>query len=387
MKRIRIIADKAADTSLVLLAGAHLMVLAVFLATLIAATSQARGDEMPECKGQDIVAELARDDPALLRTIKAEAAETQNGQGLLWKIEKDGLAPSFLFGTMHMTDPRVTELTPEAHGAFEASSTVVIETTDVLDETKAMAAMLAKPELMLFTDGTKWPSLLSDEDRALATKALAERGIPIQTVQTMKPWILSAMVALPACEIARKTGGAPVLDIKLAQDAEANGKAVAGLETAPGETVRSPRILAAPAAFECRLVQTVPVTPATMLRAASTSTAGTRTSGHSGAGPPRFVHCWPFQAQSGAAAVIAVSLGGMVPEGVGLAVAVTSTLAPASPSPPSPLDPQAARSAVARSAVAASTSRTTERGMRVMARKYAADAAYAREGLPRPRGG
>lgn len=231
MKRIRIIADKAADTSLVLLAGAHLMVLAVFLATLIAATSQARGDEMPECKGQDIVAELARDDPALLRTIKAEAAETQNGQGLLWKIEKDGMVPSFLFGTMHMTDPRVTELTPEAHGAFEASSTVVIETTDVLDETKAMAAMLAKPELMLFTDGTKWPSLLSNEDRALATKALAERGIPIQTVQTMKPWILSAMVALPACEIARKTGGAPVLDIKLAQDAEANGKAVAGLET------------------------------------------------------------------------------------------------------------------------------------------------------------
>ncbi|WP_417725286.1 flavin reductase family protein [Salipiger sp.] len=37
---------------------------------------------------------------------------------------------------------------------------------------------------------------------------------------------------------------------------------VAGLETAPGETVRSPRIVAAPAAFECHLVQTVPVTPA-----------------------------------------------------------------------------------------------------------------------------
>jgi flavin reductase (DIM6/NTAB) family NADH-FMN oxidoreductase RutF len=41
--------------------------------------------------------------------------------------------------------------------------------------------------------------------------------------------------------------------------------AVAGLQTAPGETVRSPRILAAPAAFECRLVQTVPVTPARVI--------------------------------------------------------------------------------------------------------------------------
>ena len=227
MKRIRIIADKAADTSLVLLAGAHLMVLAVFLATLIAATSQARGDEMPECKGQDIVAELARDDPALLRTIKAEAAETQNGQGLLWKIEKDGMAPSFLFGTMHMTDPRVTELTPEATGAFDASSTSSSK-RPTCSTTKATAMPLPErccppTEPMAVAPVRRRPGA--------ATKALAERGIPIQTVQTMKPWILSAMVALPACEIARKTGGAPVLDIKLAQDAEANGKAVAGLET------------------------------------------------------------------------------------------------------------------------------------------------------------
>lgn len=41
--------------------------------------------------------------------------------------------------------------------------------------------------------------------------------------------------------------------------------AVAGLDTTPGETVRSPRILAAPAAFECQLVQTVPVTPARVI--------------------------------------------------------------------------------------------------------------------------
>ncbi|ANT61793.1 flavin reductase [Salipiger sp. CCB-MM3] len=44
--------------------------------------------------------------------------------------------------------------------------------------------------------------------------------------------------------------------------ADVDELALAGLETAPGETVRSPRILAAPAAFECHLVQTVPVSPA-----------------------------------------------------------------------------------------------------------------------------
>ena len=47
--------------------------------------------------------------------------------------------------------------------------------------------------------------------------------------------------------------------------AEVDELAIAGLDTAPGETVRSPRILAAPAAFECRLLQTVPVTPARVI--------------------------------------------------------------------------------------------------------------------------
>jgi flavin reductase (DIM6/NTAB) family NADH-FMN oxidoreductase RutF len=54
-----------------------------------------------------------------------------------------------------------------------------------------------------------------------------------------------------------------ICSIKFAPDVDE--LAVAGLDTAPGETVRSLRILAAPAAFECRLVQTVPVTPARVI--------------------------------------------------------------------------------------------------------------------------
>lgn len=54
-----------------------------------------------------------------------------------------------------------------------------------------------------------------------------------------------------------------ICSIKFAPDVDE--LAIAGLETAPGQTVRSPRILAAPAAFECHLVQTVPVTPARVI--------------------------------------------------------------------------------------------------------------------------
>ena len=45
---------------------------------------------------------------------------------------------------MHMTDPRVTALTPPAQQAFDGAGTVVIETTEVLDQAKMMASIMAK---------------------------------------------------------------------------------------------------------------------------------------------------------------------------------------------------------------------------------------------------
>jgi uncharacterized protein YbaP (TraB family) len=151
---------------------------------------------------------------------------------LLWRLEKPGEKPSYLFGTMHMTDPRVTALPAAAQKAFDGSDTVIIETTEVLDQKKMMATLAKEPDLMMFTDNTTLSSLLSPKDAAAVDKALDARGIPPSSVAKMKPWILSAMVALPACELARKAGGAPVLDVKLAEEAKAAGKDVEGLETA-----------------------------------------------------------------------------------------------------------------------------------------------------------
>jgi uncharacterized protein YbaP (TraB family) len=85
---------------------------------------------------------------------------------------------------------------------------------------------------MMFTDNTTLSSLLSPQDAAALDKGLDARGIPPATVAKMKPWILSAMMALPACEVARQSAGEPVLDVKLASDAKASGKDVEGLETA-----------------------------------------------------------------------------------------------------------------------------------------------------------
>jgi len=228
MKRVIAIADRAALVSLKLLAALNLLFFLTFLAVLLLA---GRAHAAPACGGADLLAGLEKSDPAAFRKVEAEAGAVPNGRGLLWKLEKQGEKPSFLFGTMHMTDERVTTLPAAARKAYDGASTIIIETTEVLDKRKMMAAIAAEPGLMMFTDNTTLSSLLSPEDAAVLNKGLDARGIPPATVAKMKPWILSAMVALPACEVARQSAGEPVLDVKLANDAKASGKAVEGLET------------------------------------------------------------------------------------------------------------------------------------------------------------
>lgn len=223
--------DCAAGLSLRFLGWLNIMFLIVFYLALLFATAGAQAREAETCTGTDLIAKMAVDAPETLQRIRSDAASIANGEALLWRVEKDGAAPSYLFGTMHMSDPRIVALPAAAQEAFEASSTLVIETTEILDQSKMMAAMLAKPDLMMFTDNTTLFSLLSAEDRAEVEAALTRRGIPPASVAKMKPWMIASMIALPACELSRKAAGVPVLDIELAKQAEAAGKTLAGLET------------------------------------------------------------------------------------------------------------------------------------------------------------
>jgi uncharacterized protein YbaP (TraB family) len=224
--------ERAADLALKGLAVLNLLFVAIFVATLAFSAVRAKAQDLPAaCAGKDLLAQMAREEPATLARIRAEADRVVNGKGLLWRIAKEGTPPSWLFGTMHLSDPRVVSLSAKARAAFDASSTLVVETTDVLDPAKLMAAMLADPGLTMFTDGTTLLSLVPEADRAAVEAALDRRGVPPATVARMKPWMISAMVSLPACELARKAAGAPVLDMQLAQDSEAAGKALGGLET------------------------------------------------------------------------------------------------------------------------------------------------------------
>lgn len=207
------------------------LLLLLALAVGLVLARPARADEIV-CTGQNLMEELAARDPALLEKVRREADATPNGRGLLWKVEKEGAAPSYLFGTMHMADPRVTELPEAAKTALEGAHSVVIETTDVLDERAMAGALLQNPELSMFVGKESLGDYLSEEERQLVDEALSKMGISFTSIQKMKPWMLISLIALPQCELERKAAGMAILDLKLAREATADGKELLGLETA-----------------------------------------------------------------------------------------------------------------------------------------------------------
>lgn len=221
--------DRLSGPLLAALGFANALFFWTFIAVLFVAM-QALPASARECGGDNVIAAMKRDDPARYAEIQREAAATINGDTLLFRIDRDGREPSWLFGTMHLTDDRVLALPDKARTGFAAADTLAIESTEILDPAQMQAALFAKPELTMFTDGKSLTDYLDDDQKAVLSEGLAKRGVQLALVNKMKPWLIASMIALPACEMDRKQAGISFLDLKLAEDARDEGKTLVGLE-------------------------------------------------------------------------------------------------------------------------------------------------------------
>ncbi|MFZ1983363.1 MAG: TraB/GumN family protein, partial [Desulfatitalea sp.] len=75
-------------------------------------------------------------------------------EGLLWRVAKNGTAPSHLLGTIHSADPRVVRLRPAVQSALDRSDRFVMEME------LESAAMTDFGASMLLTDGSDLEALL-----------------------------------------------------------------------------------------------------------------------------------------------------------------------------------------------------------------------------------
>ena len=146
-----------------------------------------------------------------------------HGQGVLWTIEKSGLPTSYLFGTMHVSDARVTQLPAEVMQAFNRSRHFVME---MLPTPRALD-IIAKGSY--FQDGRNLKQLMRAVDYQHLSQLLSEQfQLPEQVFNNLRPWALLVLLSTPPQDVASDQ----VLDMLLYQRAKDRGMDMFGLETA-----------------------------------------------------------------------------------------------------------------------------------------------------------
>ncbi|WAP70581.1 TraB/GumN family protein [Jiella pelagia] len=213
------------------MAGGAKTVRAALLVALAGLLAPAEGlAASPACEGENLVPGLVA--AGQYKAVEAKAAKVENGEGRFFEIAAAGAAPSYLFGTMHLGDPRLLALPAPVETAFEGSDRLIIETTDILDQIKMAGALFADPGLTTLADGKTLQDYLTPDQRQKLETMLSAKGVPLQAVERLQPWFLSSGFMLPDC-MKEAAGGIPlVLDTDLAAAAKRSGKPVEGLETA-----------------------------------------------------------------------------------------------------------------------------------------------------------
>ncbi len=162
----------------------------------------------------------AQASPAPQQVPVAMSPATSTRGGLLWKISKNGRQPSYLLGTIHSADPRVTRLKPAVSNTLDQSDRFVMEMQ--LDT----HAIMQFGATMMIAQGEDLESILGTRLFARAVDAMAGLGMPEMVVRQLKPWVVMAILSMPP-----PTGGM-ILDMVLYQRAMGQGKPTSGLETA-----------------------------------------------------------------------------------------------------------------------------------------------------------
>lgn len=194
------------------------------------AGSGALAQAPPACKGRDMLAELAASDPAAHARVLSEAKSIENANAILWKVTSKAGKVSHLFGTIHITDERATNLSPKIRAAIAASGKLALELDDFSPAamTKAFARV---GNIIAYTDGSSLARKLEPEEFETAKKAVKRLGMPAEMAGVVRPWLITLLMALPDCEIRRTAAGLVALDLKLHKEAKQRGTAIVGLET------------------------------------------------------------------------------------------------------------------------------------------------------------
>jgi uncharacterized protein YbaP (TraB family) len=197
---------------------------------MLAAQAAQAAAAQPVCAGRSLLGELRAREPARVEAALARSRAEFPHEGRLFRVERAGVPPSWLFGTVHSSDPR-TERLPAALGeAMKGARVLLVELEDAVGERRAADVLGARLVQAALAPGGRTLDFLSAEHRRAVEGALAERGVPHEMAATLQPWFVNVLLAAPTCEMQRLAGGLPTLDARVAS-ARPRAARLVGLET------------------------------------------------------------------------------------------------------------------------------------------------------------
>ena len=161
----------------------------------------------------------------LLVAGRAAPAAVVHGQGLLWQIDHEGVGPSYLFGTMHVTDDAVVTLPPAVAQAFARADSLTVE---VILTPETPYRML---QAMVLRDGRSLDGILGGELFGRTAAVAAGYGFDPAVLKGLKPWAAMTLLSLPLAELQRRAAGKEALDERLQTEARGRGLVLHALES------------------------------------------------------------------------------------------------------------------------------------------------------------
>jgi uncharacterized protein len=182
------------------------------------------------CGAVDLLAQMRKAEPEAYQKVKAFAATVKDGDGLLWKIEKPGVQPSYLFGTMHSTDPRLDRQVNRVRPIIARSRSVAVEIGELVTPGLKEKASAEIAQAGVARSGNALEGLSPPSNRNLVEVSLLQRGISPERAQRFETWFLIVALSSPQCERDRRAMGLISVDEKIGQAGLKVGKTPVGLE-------------------------------------------------------------------------------------------------------------------------------------------------------------
>lgn len=151
---------------------------------------------------------------------KTLCADQDYSKGLLWEIKRPDSQPDYLFGTIHLADPKITALPDIVEKSLLASQHFVME---VEMHPLAMATYTERSRL----SGEKsLDQLLSKQEYLRLTKLVSDHyGLDEIILRQLKPWAVFTFLSRPLSKNNK------ILDLVLAELAQKANLNTSGLET------------------------------------------------------------------------------------------------------------------------------------------------------------